>query len=102
MVHCNHLDQIDPNIKPKTEGCEEGMKTGETWVAIRKCLTCGHVGCCDSSPGRHARQHFQDTGHPIIDSFQATESWQWCYLDNNYIDVNQEDEGLGKEAIVVD
>lgn len=102
-ITCTHLQDIDPKIKPKTQGCEEGEKTGERWVAIRKCLTCGHVGCCDSSIGRHARQHFQETGHPIIDSYQPEGRWQWCYIDNDYVDVNQAENDFDeKKAIVLD
>lgn len=103
MIICTHLDQINPSVKARTRGCEEGEKTGEKWVSLRKCLTCGHVGCCDSSPGRHARQHFQNTGHPIIDSFQPKGEWQWCYLDNDYISLDQAEEDFDQEkAIILD
>lgn len=101
MIHCTHLDQIQPHVQAKTQGCEEGTKQGEQWVALRKCLTCGHVGCCDSSPGRHARQHFQDTGHPLIDSFQPEGAWQWCYLDNDTIDLDQDLEAFDEDEAIV-
>jgi uncharacterized UBP type Zn finger protein len=69
----------------RTRGCEECLKTGGRWVALRKCLTCGHVGCCDSSPGKHARAHFQATQHPLIEP-QGGQHWTWCYIDNDYVD----------------
>lgn len=79
---CKHLDQITKYIKPKTpEGCEECLKTGEGWVQLRLCLTCGHVGCCDSSKNKHATKHFHKTKHPIIKSFEPGEKWKWCYID---------------------
>ena len=58
---------------------------GSDWVHLRLCLSCGHVGCCDSSPNTHATKHFKTTGHPIIRSFQPGEDWEWCYVDNNMI-----------------
>jgi len=78
---CVHLDQIR-DVKPGTPGgCEECLATGGRWVQLRLCLTCGHVGCCDSSPGTHATKHFHKTQHPIIRSFQPGENWAWCYVD---------------------
>ena len=78
---CAHIEEAgDP--KPRTpDGCEECLATGSRWVQLRLCRSCGHVGCCDSSPGRHATQHFQDTRHPVMRSFQPGDSWSWCYLD---------------------
>jgi uncharacterized UBP type Zn finger protein len=78
---CGHLDRIDPNATPSANGCEECLKMGSRWVHLRVCLTCGHVGCCDSSPNRHATKHFHATGHPIVRSFQPGENWAWCYVD---------------------
>src|SRR5689334_4668460 len=78
---CEHLDQIR-DITPSTlEGCEDCLKIGGWWVNLRICLICGHVGCCDNSPNRHATQHFHITGHPIVQSFQPGEDWLWCYVD---------------------
>lgn len=78
---CTHLDQIR-GVEPRTpEGCEECLQTGDRWVHLRLCLTCGHVGCCDSSPNRHATRHHHATGHPIIRSFEPNDSWAWCYVD---------------------
>lgn len=68
------------NVTPSAEGCEDCLRIGSGWVHLRLCLTCGHVGCCDSSPYRHARQHFHATEHPIIRSFEPREEWRWCYV----------------------
>jgi hypothetical protein len=78
---CTHLDQVR-DVGPRTpEGCEECLRTGSAWVHLRLCLACGHVGCCDSSPNRHATKHFHATRHPVIRSFQPGEDWGWCYVD---------------------
>lgn len=78
---CTHLDQIR-DVTPKTpEGCEECLEMGDTWVHLRLCLTCGHVGCCDSSKNKHATKHFHAEGHPIVQSFERGEDWIWCYID---------------------
>lgn len=78
---CTHLDRIR-DVEPRTpEGCEECLKTGDRWVHLRLCLTCGHVGCCDSSKNKHATEHFHATGHPIVRSFEPNEDWSWCYVD---------------------
>jgi uncharacterized UBP type Zn finger protein len=78
---CTHLSQIR-DVEPRTpEGCEECLRTGDSWVHLRLCLTCGHVGCCDSSRNRHATRHFHATGHPIVQSFEPNEDWSWCYID---------------------
>ena len=78
---CTHLDQIQfENTKKKV--CEDCVKEGDTWVHLRLCLICGHVGCCDSSKNKHATRHFRQTGHPLIRSIERGESWIWCYVDN--------------------
>ena len=77
---CRHLASVDP-VPPHTLGCEECLQLGQRWVHLRLCLTCGHVGCCDSSPGRHATRHFQHTDHPVVASFEPGEQWAWCYVD---------------------
>ena len=82
---CPHLARIH-DVKPKTEGCEECLKSGSAWVHLRLCRTCGHVGCCDSSPNHHATRHYHATGHPIIQSLEPGESWMWCYPDDLFID----------------
>jgi uncharacterized UBP type Zn finger protein len=82
MPNCQHVDQIR-DVKPSTEGCEECLKTGGRWVSLRMCLICGHVGCCESSPGKHALGHFHETGHPIVQAIGGFEEGQrWCYVDN--------------------
>jgi hypothetical protein len=80
-MKCTHLGQVHP-VQPTTpEGCEECLKTGSWWVHLRLCLSCGHVGCCDSSPNKHATKHFHKDGHPIVKSFEPGEDWGWCYVD---------------------
>ena len=69
------------------QGCEECLKAGGRWVHLRLCLTCGHVGCCDSSPGRHATKHFHHTNHPVVASFELGERWAWCYIDDEALPV---------------
>jgi uncharacterized UBP type Zn finger protein len=85
-TECTHLDQIH-KVKPKTRGCEECLKTGTKWVHLRMCLVCGHVGCCDSSPGRHATGHFLETNHPVMRSIERGEDWGWCYVDQAYLNL---------------
>ena len=81
---CEHAERIKENgISPKTNGCEECEKEGMNWVAIRMCLTCGHVGCCDSSVGLHARKHFENTNHPVMIQLPK-KSWKWCYIHEQY------------------
>jgi hypothetical protein len=77
---CSHLDEIlDP--PPRAEGCEECLAIGSQWLHLRRCMTCGHIGCCDSSPNKHASQHARTDGHPIVQSFEPHEDWLWCYVD---------------------
>jgi monovalent cation/hydrogen antiporter len=79
---CTHLVEAPVAVRPNTpEGCEECLRDGTHWVHLRLCLTCGHVGCCDSSPERHATRHNQEIDHPVIRSFEPGESWRWCYPD---------------------
>ena len=79
---CNHVDQIQIVAdKDNVRGCEECLRIGSIWEHLRMCLTCGHVGCCDSSLHKHARKHFQQSGHPIIKSVERGEMWGWCYVD---------------------
>jgi uncharacterized UBP type Zn finger protein len=82
MPVCSHLNEIR-SVSPRTpDGCEECLKTGSDWVHLRLCLECGHVGCCDQSPGKHATKHYHRTSHPIMRSFEPGESWGWCYVDD--------------------
>ena len=77
---CEHVDEIRTDWPQAAEPvCEEC--SGESWVSLRRCATCGHVGCCDSRPGRHATAHHQQTGHPMIETLQPGQDWVWCYVD---------------------
>lgn len=78
---CTHIDQSKKDVMAKTKGCEECEKIGSKWVKLRLCLGCGHVGCCDSSMGKHATKHYKDTGHPTMESFEPDENWKYCYID---------------------
>jgi uncharacterized UBP type Zn finger protein len=78
---CTHL-QLIQNVRPSSlEGCEGCLKLGDRWVHLRVCLTCGYVGCCDSSRNKHASQHARETGHHVVRSFEPGEIWVWCYAD---------------------
>ena len=84
---CPHVLGVAP-VPPRTlNGCEECLKSGSRWVHLRLCLTCGHVGCCDSSPNRHATRHFRATKHPVVASFEPGERWAWCYADEEELRV---------------
>jgi CPA2 family monovalent cation:H+ antiporter-2 len=83
-AECSHLDQIAP-VRPRTQGCEECLRAGTAWVHLRVCLSCGHVGCCDSSPGRHATAHYRQTQHPILRSLEPGEQWGWCFVDEEML-----------------
>ncbi len=85
QMRCAHLSMIRP-VAPRTpQGCEECLLTGSRWVELRLCLTCGHVGCCDSSPGKHARRHAHVIGHPIVEAYRPPAGWRWCYFDETYV-----------------
>ena len=77
---CTHLDEIR-DVAPNSRVCEQCVATGSTWVHLRMCLTCGQVGCCDSSPNRHASAHYHGAHHPIIRSVEPGEAWRWCFVD---------------------
>ena len=77
---CEHISQARA-IRPRAAGCEGCMRMGDEWVHLRVCLECGHVGCCDSSPNRHASKHSDTTGHPMMVSLEPNENWAWCYVD---------------------
>ncbi len=80
MARCTHLDQIRITDTEK-HVCEDCVKTGDTWVHLRMCLECGHVGCCDSSKNKHATKHFHKSKHALVRSIEPGETWVWCYLD---------------------
>jgi uncharacterized UBP type Zn finger protein len=85
MATCAHIDELAPDDDgrlgppPRADGCEDCLAIGARWVHLRRCLACGHVGCCDSSPNRHATAHNRSSGHPLIQSFEPGEEWIWCY-----------------------
>ena len=81
MTNCTHLDQVLVDRPDEVEGCEDCLKIGGRWMHLRVCRTCGHVGCCDSSPNRHATKHVQASGHPIVTSLEEGEDWSYCYFD---------------------
>ena len=79
---CRHLDRVR-DVQPSTQGCEDCLAMGSRWVHLRICMTCGHVGCCDSSPNRHATEHWHaHPDHPLVRSFEPREDWWWCYEDH--------------------
>ena len=82
MATCEHLDQVEI-LEPQGEiaGCEECLKIGSTWVHLRMCQTCGKIGCCDSSPNRHASRHAREDSHPVLRSVEPGENWSWCVID---------------------
>jgi Zn ribbon nucleic-acid-binding protein len=79
MSTCEHLQSSD-DAPPRTNGCEECLAMGDEWVHLRRCLKCGHVGCCDSSKNKHATKHFRSSHHPVVQSFEPGEGWKWCYV----------------------
>jgi uncharacterized UBP type Zn finger protein len=85
MESCEHFSEIK-EVTPSADGCEDCLKIGGNWVHLRMCMSCGHVGCCDSSPNRHATKHFTDTTHPIITSFEQGEKWGFCYPDDQFFE----------------
>ncbi|SRR6266511_3138633 len=83
---CEHATEVKiSEVERPVEGCQDCLAIGGEWVHLRICLTCGRVGCCDSSPNRHATKHFQATGHPLITSGELGETWVWCYPDEEAI-----------------
>ena len=77
---CSHLTEAK-DVTPSGNGCVECLAMGASWVHLRLCMTCGHVGCCDSSPNKHATAHFHSDGHPLVQSYEPGEDWWWCYAD---------------------
>ena len=83
MATCGHLDQITVLSPPvEISGCEDCLATGGRWVHLRMCQACGHIGCCDSSPNRHARRHAETASHPVMRSAEAGEEWSYCFVDD--------------------
>jgi uncharacterized UBP type Zn finger protein len=77
---CQHVHAL-PAVAPSADGCEECLRSGGRWVHLRMCMSCGHIGCCDSSPNKHATKHFHASSHPLVQSFEPDEEWWWCYVD---------------------
>jgi uncharacterized UBP type Zn finger protein len=77
---CTHLNQIRIT-NTEVAVCEDCVKIGDSWVHLRMCLECGHVGCCDSSKNKHATKHFRSSHHPLVRSIEPGEAWVWCYVD---------------------
>lgn len=84
---CEHWRGLPKEVRPRTDkGCEECLQLGMRWVNLRLCRSCGHVGCCDTSEGRHATAHHAVTGHPIIRAMLPGESWSWCFVDQEFVE----------------
>jgi uncharacterized UBP type Zn finger protein len=85
MATCTHINEVQ-EVTPHSQGCEECLKTGDSWVHLRVCLICGHVGCCDSSKNKHATKHYRETGHRVVISAEPGEKWAWCYGDEMFVE----------------
>jgi uncharacterized UBP type Zn finger protein len=87
---CKHLSSFEQRrgtpIHPGSLGCKECLESGDEWVHLRLCMTCGHVGCCDESPNHHATRHHHATKHPVVKSFEPGEDWAWCYVDEETLE----------------
>jgi hypothetical protein len=88
-TRCSHLDQF-ATVTPASDGCEECLAHGGRWVHLRICRVCGHVGCCDQSPGKHATRHFHATQHPVMESYDPPDPWGWCYIDEVTVDLGDD------------
>ena len=87
---CTHMEGVDAALQPSGTGCQDCLAMGGQWVHLRLCLECGHVGCCDSSPNRHATAHFHATRHPLVRSFEPGEEWWWCFVDEVAFEVDDD------------
>lgn len=85
MTTCSHLGEMR-EVTASSSGCEDCLRIGDTWVHLRLCMICGHVGCCDQSRNKHATRHFHSTSHQIIRSFEPGEDWGWCYVDRLFLE----------------
>ncbi len=88
---CSHFEDLKPTPSPSTsykKGCAECIAMGDTWVHLRECLNCGHVGCCDSSKNKHATRHFHTSAHPVMRSVEPGETWGYCFVDDVMVDLN--------------
>lgn len=91
---CSHLDSIR-TVTPSARGCEECLQIGQEWFHLRVCRSCGHVGCCDQSPGQHATKHWRATRHPIIEGYDPPEGWGWCFPDDEMVELPDQTPQLG-------
>jgi hypothetical protein len=80
------MGTIAPHVRPHSKGCEECLAMGDSWVHLRLCMACGHVGCCDDSKNKHATKHFRKVGHPLIRSLEPGEGWGFCFVDDLFIE----------------
>jgi uncharacterized UBP type Zn finger protein len=86
---CSHLDEVKVlELPAEVAGCEDCLRIGGKWLHLRICLTCGHVGCCDDSPNRHATAHAHEAEHPIVRSLEPGEDWSWCYVDHVFLRID--------------
>ena len=86
---CTHLDEI-ADVAPSGDGCIDCLAIGGHWLHLRRCAECGHVGCCDNSPNKHATKHFHESSHPLVQSYEPGEEWYWCYLDEVAFELDQD------------
>mgnify|MGYP000014584484 FL=1 len=91
---CTHMDMIR-SVTPSAKGCEDCLRIGSEWVHLRLCRACGHVGCCDDSPHRHATAHYRTTQHPIIEGYDPPEGWGWCFVDEAMVDLPDQTQQWG-------
>jgi uncharacterized UBP type Zn finger protein len=90
LTGCTHLDSVELTELPEeVPGCPECLAVGDKWCHLRICLSCGQVGCCDSSPNRHASRHAEASGHPLMRSIQPGENWSWCFVDELALSIPQ-------------
>ena len=89
MTTCTHLDTVT-DAAPSGDGCKECLEIGGRWLHLRRCTSCGHVGCCDSSPNKHATAHFHASSDPVVQSFEPGENWYWCYADDVMFELDGE------------
>ena len=89
METCEHWSERR-EVTPSANGCEDCLKVGGRWLHLRLCEICGHVGCCDQSPNKHATRHFEATEHPIVEGNDPPEGWGWCYVDEVFVDLGDD------------
>ena len=99
---CEHIEAAGQPAPRTPQGCEECLKIGQAWVHLRICRTCGHVGCCDQSPGRHATKHFHITHPPIMEGYDPPEGWGWCYIDDIEVDLPRPRRRGDREAAAIE